>query len=72
MSDDYDTSTLRVHMCGPGPYELEKLLPPGTESFQCELAPSGHMGLPCAELQEKERRQSALEQELALPVAPEN
>ncbi len=61
------TLTLRVHMCGPGPYELEKILPPGTQSFQCELAPSGHMVLPCAEFGE-ESGQTALAQQIALPA----
>ncbi len=62
-----DTSTLRAHMCGPGPYELEKVLPLGTQSFQCKLAPSGHMVLPCAQFGE-ETGQPALMQQIALPV----
>ena len=44
-----DFSTLQLHFCGPGDYDLNKALPPGTDSFQCELAPSGHMVLPCCE-----------------------
>ena len=46
-----DFSTLRLHFCGPAGIELEKYLPPGSESFQTELAPSGHMVLPCCEFQ---------------------
>ena len=38
-----------LHFCGPGEYDLVKALPPGTDSFQLELAPSGHMVLPCCE-----------------------
>ena len=44
-----DMQTLRLHLCGPGDYDLLPALPPGTESFQCELAPSGHLVLPCSE-----------------------
>ena len=42
-----DLKTLQIHLCGPGDYDLPQYLPPGTESFQCEIAPSGHMVLPC-------------------------
>ena len=44
-----DLNTLRLHMCGPGNYKLEDMLPPGTEHIQCVLAPSGHMVVPCGE-----------------------
>ena len=44
-----DMQTLRLHFCGPGEYDLLSVLPPDTESFQCELAPSGHIVLPCGE-----------------------
>ena len=44
-----DLNTLKVYFCGPGDYDLLKELPPGTDSFQAELAPSGHMVLPCCE-----------------------
>ena len=44
-----DMKTLQLHLCGPGDYDLLSALPPGTESFQCELAPSGHLVLPCSE-----------------------
>ena len=44
-----DMKTLQLHLCGPGDYDLLPALPPGTESFQCELAPSGHLVLPCTE-----------------------
>ena len=42
-----DTSTLQIHFVGPGDYNLGQTLPPGTETFQCVLTPSGHMALPC-------------------------
>ena len=44
-----DMKTLRLHLCGPGEYDLLPALPPATEPFQCELAPSGHLALPCSE-----------------------
>ena len=44
-----DLNTLTVHMCGPGDYDLSSSLPPGTESFKCSVAPSGHLVLPCSE-----------------------
>ena len=46
-----DFATLRLHFVGPAGIEVEKHLPPGSESFQTELAPSGHMVLPCCEFQ---------------------
>ena len=46
-----DFATLRLHFVGPAGIEVEKHLPPGSESFQTELAPSGHMVLPCCEYQ---------------------
>ena len=44
-----DLNTLKVYFAGPGDYDLEKAMPPGTEVYQGELAPSGHMVLPCCE-----------------------
>ena len=44
-----DFNTLQLHFCGPGNYDLHTGLPPNTESFQCEIAPSGHIVLPCCE-----------------------
>jgi hypothetical protein len=38
-----DFKTLQLHFCGPGNYDLHIGLPPDTESFQCEIAPSGHI-----------------------------
>ena len=46
-----DFATLRLHFVGPAGMPVEKHLPPGSESFQTELAPSGHMVLPCCEFQ---------------------
>ena len=44
-----DLNTMQVYFCGFGDYDLMKELPPGTDSFQAEIAPSGHMVLPCCE-----------------------
>ena len=41
-----DFNTMELHFCGPGDYDLGKALPPGTDTFQLEKAPSGHMVLP--------------------------
>ena len=44
-----DTRTNRLHFVGPGDFKLEKYLPEGSKTFQCEYARSGHMVLPCCE-----------------------
>ena len=43
-----DLNTLTMHFCGPGDYDLSKHLPPGTDSYPLEVAPSGHLLLPCS------------------------
>ena len=40
-----DFAKNQLHFLGPG--ELQLTLPPGSESFQLEMSPSGHMVLPC-------------------------
>ena len=40
---------MKMYFAGPGDYDLNRGLPPGTDCFQCELAPSGHMVIPCCE-----------------------
>ena len=40
---------MQMYFAGPGNYDLRRSLPPGTDCFQCEIAPSGHMVLPCCE-----------------------
>ena len=44
-----DVSTNRLYFLGPGDYDLEKAMPPGTDVIQCEEAPSGHIIMPCCE-----------------------
>ena len=41
-----DFNTMQLHFCGPNGVELD--LSNGSESFQLELSPSGHLVLPCA------------------------
>ena len=66
-----DMNTLKIHFLGPGKYELSDVLPPGTESYQCELSPSGHMMLPCGKytgVDKEERGSLDTGPSLALPV----
>ena len=37
----------KLHFCGPGDYDLEQHLPPGTKTYDLAKAPSGHLLLPC-------------------------
>ena len=50
----WDFANDRLYFLGPGDYNLEKALPPGTDVFQLERAPSGHSVLPCCEYSEKD------------------
>ena len=45
-----DLHSLQLHFCGPGDTKLD--LPPGSDSFQLELSPSGHLVLPCGRYEE--------------------
>ena len=47
-----DFTTLRLYFCGPNDYELQRALPEGSDTFQLEVAPSGHIVLPCCEYQD--------------------
>jgi len=53
-----DMKTLQLHFAGPGDYNLTQHLPPGTETFQCEIAPSGHLVLPCCEYKGVDREEA--------------
>ena len=65
-----DTHTLRFYMPGPGDYNLEAALPPGTDCIQCELSPSGHRIMPRCDWDVLERQESQgglqLEREITL------
>jgi len=45
----WDFVTDKLYFLGPGDYDLERALPPGTDVYQLEQAPSGHSVLPCCE-----------------------
>ena len=49
-----DFGKLEMYFAGPGNYDLERSLPPGTDLFACERAPSGHLVVPCCEFGLKE------------------
>ena len=42
-----DCGLKQLHLLGPG--EVQLILPPGSESYQLEAAPSGHLILPCGD-----------------------
>ena len=44
-----DTTTMKIHLVGPGDYDFEKLLPAGTKTIKCEASPSGHLVIPTDE-----------------------
>ena len=44
-----DFQKMELYLCGPGDYDLQSCLPPGSDGFQLEVAPSGHLVLPCCE-----------------------
>ena len=44
-----DFGKQELYFLGPGDYELASMLPPGTDDFKLEEAPSGHLVLPCSE-----------------------
>ena len=49
---DFDKNIL--YHRGPGDYDLDKAMPPGTESYQLEHTISGHLALPCCEYKDAE------------------
>jgi hypothetical protein len=66
-----DFNSLQLHFLGPGPVDLTQSLPAGTESYQCELAPSGHLVLPCSEfagVDREERGRLDIGPNITLPV----
>jgi hypothetical protein len=52
-----DLTTNQVHFLGPDQCDLKSVLPPGTESYQLEYAPSGHLLLPCNHFKEFDEEQ---------------
>ena len=44
-----DFAKMEMHFCGEADYDLEMALPEGTHTFNLELAPSGHIVVPCSD-----------------------
>ena len=55
-----DFTTLKLHFLGPGDSKVDQSLPPGTDTFQLEIAPSGHLVLPCSEFQHPQPKDTSL------------
>ena len=66
-----DLNTMQMHLLGPGDFDLQSILPPGSESYQCLTAPSGHMVLPCCSydgVDRTERGRLETGPDISLPV----
>ena len=55
-----DFTTLEMHFLGPGDSQVGKTLPPGPDTFQLEIAPSGHLVLPCSEFKNPPPKDTSL------------
>ena len=70
-----DTVSNKIYMMGPGnnSEDLDSAMPLGTRFFQAEIAPSGHVTLPCAVYESstilKDEQGLKLHSELKLPVS---
>ena len=58
MSAIVDFGARKMYIPGPGGVEMPKALPPGTDTFQLQKAPSGHLLLPCTNFGSGANRQS--------------
>jgi len=52
-----DFKRKRLYFPGPGDHNLESTLPPGTEAYQLDKAPSGHLLLPCTHYAAADKQQ---------------
>ena len=50
-----DCNTNKLYFLGPGDYDLDKAMPAGTDVYQMEIAPSGHMVLPLCNYREQQQ-----------------
>jgi len=44
-----DLNDNKIYFLGPAPYDLWEALPPGTDCFQGDISPSGHLVIPCSD-----------------------
>ena len=44
-----DFQKMELYFAGPDDHDLRSSLPPGSDGFELEIAPSGHLVLPCCE-----------------------
>ena len=62
----------KLYLAGDGDFDLLKALPPGTKVISLELAPSGHMMIPCADFAGLDKFQNrgglSITREVHLPV----
>ena len=52
-----DCVTRKMYFMGPGDHNLEEAMPSGTQVFQLETAPSGHLVLPITKYAEFDAQQ---------------
>ena len=50
-----DTISNRLYLLGDGNYDLMQAMPAGTKVIDLEIAPTGHMLIPCAEFAGRDR-----------------
>ena len=56
---------MELRLFGSGDYDLAEATPPGTDTFQLELAPSGHVVLLCCKFSTAAGSQAAAEESLS-------
>ncbi len=54
-----DFTTSKLYFLGSGDYDLASVLPPGTDCYQLNKAPSGHLILPCNHYSAFDKRQAS-------------
>ena len=61
-----------LYLVGPGDFNLEKALPPGSKMAQCEYSATGHMMMPIDSYSAPDQEEQGglvIEQEVALPTS---
>ena len=66
----FDLVNLQLHFCGPA--DINLTFPPGTKSFQLEISPSGHLVLPCTNVENIRTAQPSKSYEGYCCVSPSN